>query len=266
MADVFGYKVDLMNELGRGAFGTVYKGRGQNDSVVAVKKISTGSKDDRRKASMEALKFNYLKDKLLQTNIHIMKIYDVKYLQNAVWIIMELSDLGDLNKFFKINYSQLTFEKKGELMKQIINGINFLHDRNIVQRDIKPGNILLASTPERNAVVKLADFGLSKILDPDSSTSSMSSNVDNLLFKAPEFWNTIPDADGKVKYHRNVDVYAAALTFTAMLQAQQGRSLVPKAEGSLQSGETVMPIGLAAHNRMVNRHNDLVIVEHRGNG
>ena len=68
--------------------------------------------------------------------------------------------------------------------------------------------------------------------------------------------------DGKVRYHRNVDVYAAGLTFTAMLQAQPGRSLVPKAEGSLQSGETVMPIGLAAHNRMVNRHNDLVIVEY----
>ena len=41
MTEVFGYKIDLINELGRGAFGTVYKGRGLNDSDVAVKKICT---------------------------------------------------------------------------------------------------------------------------------------------------------------------------------------------------------------------------------
>ena len=263
MTEVFGYKINLINELGRGAFGTVYEGKGENDSVAAVKKICTGTKEDRRKASTEALKFHYLKDKLLQSNIHIMKIYDVKYLQNAVWIIMELCDLGDLNKFFKQNNSQLTIEMKVKLMKQIMNGIAFLHHRNIVHRDIKPGNILLASTPEQNAVVKLGDFGLSKILDPDSMTSAMSSNVGTFSFKAPEFWNTGPDADGKVRYHRNVDVYAAGLTFTAMLQAEPGRSLVPKAEGSLKSGEIVMPIGLAAHNHMANSLPDIVIVENK---
>ena len=103
MTEVFGYKINLINELGRGAFGTVYEGKRQNDSVVAVKKICTGTKEDRRKASTEALKFHYLKDKLLQGNVHVMKIYDVKYLQHAVWIVMELCDLGDLNKFFKKN-------------------------------------------------------------------------------------------------------------------------------------------------------------------
>ena len=108
---------------------------------------------------------------------------------------MEFCDLGDLNQFFKSYYSQLTIEMKVKLMKQIMNGIAFLHDRNIVHRDIKPGNILLASTPEHNVVVKLGDFGLSKILDPDSLTSAMSSNVGTLSFKAPEFWNTTPDED-----------------------------------------------------------------------
>ena len=245
--EVFGYKIDLMNELGRGSFGTVYKGYGENNFVVALKKICTGTKKNRENASREAFKFQYMKDHLLQTNDHITRIYDVKYLQNAVWI--------------KNYYSQLTFEVMVKLMKQIMNGIAFLHDRNIVHRDIKPGNILLASRPRQNVVVKLGDFGLSKILDPDSLTSAMSSNVGTLSFKAPEFWNTRPDADGKVKYYRNVDVYAAGLTFAAMIQAQYGRTLVPKAGGSLQSAEAVMPVGLAAHNRMVNRQPDIVIVK-----
>ena len=259
--EVFGYKIDFMNELGRGSFGTVYKGYGENNSVVALKKICTGTKKNRENARREALKFQYMKDHLLQTNDHVTRIYDVKYLQHAVWIIMEFCDLGDLNQFFKSYYSQLKFEVIVKLMKQIMNGIAFLHDRNIVHRDIKPGNILLASRPQQNVVVKLGDFGLSKILDPDSLTSAMSSNVGTLSFKSPEFWNTRPDADGKVKYHRNVDVYAAGLTFSAMIQAEYGRTLVPKAEGSLQSAEAVMPVGLAAHNRMVNRQPDIVIVK-----
>ena len=107
-------------------------------------------------------------------------------------------------------------------------------------------------------VVKLGDFGLSKVLDPEDLTSAMSSNVGTLTFKAPEFWDK---KDDQVRYHRNVDVYAAGLTFTTMLQARQGRSLTPKAEGSLQHSETIMPIGLTAFSRMINKHPDINVVE-----
>ena len=57
-----------------------------------------------------------------------------------------------------------------------------------------------------------------------------------------------------------MDVYSAGLTFTAMLQAQPGRNLVPKAECSLFPSETNMPIGFAAFTRMVNNE-DVIIVE-----
>ena len=46
MAVVFDYRIDLMNELGRGSFGTVYKGYGENNSLVAVKTICTGTEQN----------------------------------------------------------------------------------------------------------------------------------------------------------------------------------------------------------------------------
>ena len=108
------------------------------------------------------------------------------------------------------------------------------------------------------AIVKLGDFGLSKFLDPDDITSAMSSNVGTLAFKAPEFWDRKPN--DRIRYHRNVDVYAAGLTFTAMLQAKPGHNLVPKAEDSLQSFETKMSIGLAAFTRCQSKHNEIKVV------
>ena len=137
-----------------------------------------------------------------------------------MWIIMEYCDLGDLNDFHK-NYGETLLngvEAKVLLMKQIADGLAFLHSKDIVHRDIKPGNILLKLSPERLAVVKLGDFGLSKILDPEALTSTMSSNVGTLQFQAPEFWDKQPP-NNRIRYHRNVDVYSTGLTFAAMLQA-----------------------------------------------
>ena len=256
--DIFGYKVDFMDELGRGAFGTVYKGFAQNDTVVAVKRIRTSSEEDPKKVSTEAFKFHYLKDKGLQANEHIMKTFDVKYQQNAIYIIMEFCEFGDLNHFFK-KHTRLNIDTKANLMRQIANGIAFLHSRNIVHGDIKPANILITSTFDRSVVVKLGDFGLTKILDPNSLTSAMSSSVGSLAFKAPEFFNGI--SEDKVQYDRNIDVYAAGLTFAAMLETQPGTKLLPRVEGFLQSGETRMSVGLVAHNRMVNGHPEITVVE-----
>ena len=251
---VFGYTLNFLEELGREAFGTVVKGHKDDDgSVVAIKKVSTVTKEDNRKASTEASRFHYLKDEILQQNEHIVKIHDVEYYERIVWIVMEYGHLGDLNNFFKqqANFMRKT-DHKVEVMKQIINGIAFLHSKNIVHRDIKPGNIVVTSTWTEH-VIKLGDFGLSKILDPDSLTSAMSSNMGTLTFKAPEFWDKKPG--DRVRYHRNVDVYAAGPTFMALLQTiSSAQSLVPKMEGSMQHSETLMTIGLAAYSRMVNRH------------
>ena len=100
-----------------------------------------------------------------------------------------------------------------------------------------------------------------KLLDPDSLTSGMSSNVGTNLFKAPEFWNHKPGA--AVKYHRNIDVYSAGLTFTAMLQAMPDNNLFPTAEGSLNDSETIMPIGFAANTRMAYHQPEFQVVENK---
>ena len=249
--------MDYSDEIGRGGFGTVYKGYNQLEETIALKKISNRG---RTKASKESVLFHTLK--ILPRHDNIIEVYDVKVDKDSMWIMMEFCDLGDLNQFFTEHHTYCQhFTVKLQLMKEIIAGIAFLHSNGIVHRDIKPENILLKFMPPGQQVIKLGDFGLSKILDPDSLTSAMSSNVGTLLFKAPEFWNYKPG--GKVRYHRNVDVYSAGLTFTAMLQAQPDRDLVPKAEGSLTDSEASLPIGLAVNTRRASNQAEFKVVENQ---
>ena len=177
----FGYSVDLLHGIGRGSFGTVFRGHDDDGNSFAIKKVS---KYDRKKASTEAVKFHLLKKSVLHENI--IKVHNVKNWEHSIWIVMEYCDLEDRNKFFEKYHRKLDTNKKVKIMSQISKGIAFLHTQNIVHRDIKPGNILLKSENAK-VMVKLGNFGLSKFLDPNDITSSMSSNVGTQWFQAPEF-------------------------------------------------------------------------------
>ena len=255
--NIFGYQVDILQELGRGGFGTVFKGFDTIGSPVAVKKVAIHSPndDDKKKAIAEAVKFHFLKENVI--NDHVIKVYDVKRWRNSMWIIMDFCDLGDLNNFFSKYYQKIDTNVKLNIMGQMAKGVAFLHSKNIVHRDIKPGNVLLKQD-NSCAVVKVGDFGLSKFLDPNDMTSAMSSNVGTLAFKAPEFWDRKPN--DRIKYHRSVDIYAAGLTFAAMLQAKPRQNLIPKAEDILELFETKMSIGFASLTRCQNKHSEIRVV------
>ena len=75
----------------------------------------------------------------------------------------------------------------------------------------------------------------------------------------PEFWVQKPG--DKIRYHRNVDVYAAGLTFSGMLQAEPNCNLMPKAEGPVQSPEIAMPMGLNPYNRIIYQQEVITVVE-----
>ena len=127
---------------------------------------------------------------------------------------MEMSCFGYLEMFFaKRNLNQ---EQELELMTGIAKGIEYLHSKDIIHRDIKPGNIVISDGHPIH--VKLTDFDLCRILDENYDTSLMTSNVGTPMFKAPEFYRRTKE--GKINYHRNVDIFAAGVTFLAIIQAE----------------------------------------------
>ena len=103
----------MLSELGRGYFGTVYLAYDKSGNTIAAKKVSTVTKENKRKASMEAMKSHDVRERLEFTkHENIINIYDVKYFREAMWIMMEYCDLGDLNQFLVITKSCLKMSQE----------------------------------------------------------------------------------------------------------------------------------------------------------
>ena len=215
---VKGFTIKLKEFVGQGAYGVVYRAVDSKGNKVAAKRIDLGGKHSLPNIIKDVEKLKQL------DHPNIVKIYDVYQDEKVIWMFMQLCEHGDLNKFYSNN--KLTLNQRVEIMTQIAAGVKYLHQHDVVHRDIKPENILVSNNLPIQ--VKLTDFDVSKFLE-EFETSTMSTNVGTLAFKAPEFFKRTPE--GKLVYHRNVDCYAMGLTFLALLQANKDtKQLKPRIE------------------------------------
>ena len=113
---------------------------------------------------------------------NIMRLYEVFENADNIYLVLEYLGGGNLYNFMK----EHKFEIKESLIKRIIKSVacalNYLHSYGIIHRDIKPDNVVFATTSE-DSDVKLVDFGLGKILEPNGLASEP---VGTLCYAAPE--------------------------------------------------------------------------------
>ena len=248
---VLGYKIDTTTVIGQGAYGVVYRALYPNGQKVAAKRIDTS-----RHPLLNIAEYVQKLKQLDHPNI--VHVYDIHQEEKAAWMFMELCEHEDLNKFYAKN--ELTQEQLLTIMQQIAAGVKYLHQNDIVHRDIKPENILVADNSP--ILIKLTDFDLCKFFEESFETSAMSTNVGTLAFKAPEFFQRTPE--GKLVYHRNVDVYAMGLTFLALLQTiknKGAKQLKPQIETPQEDSEKfAYSIGQLIAERMKYKVKELRVV------
>lgn len=145
--------------LGKGGFAQWFRFRDMNSGQDVAGKVI-----DKK----TLYKSRTLKKLLYEISIHksldhpnIVKFLDFFEDSNNVYIILELWDDGNLNDFFK-KYKTLSEKQVRGYVRQMISALKYLHDRNIIHRDLKLGNLLLMKGGE---TIKLGDFGLSSRLE-----------------------------------------------------------------------------------------------------
>ena len=223
------FSVDMSSPLGSGAMGVVHPATDPDGKKVAAKRICGKSDQAMRRISKDL-------HKLLQLDHpNIVKFYKIFPETSTIWMLMELCEHKDLNDFLR--KQNLNKHEKFKIMVQMAEGVEYLHKNNIIHRDIKPSNILVSSV--NPIVVKFTDFDFSKFLEEHFGTSLMTSNVGTPAFKAPEFY--LRNAEIKINYHRNVDIFALGLTYLAMIQ--ENKRLMPQIETPIDVSDLHQPIG-----------------------
>ncbi|RKU42092.1 hypothetical protein DL546_000051 [Coniochaeta pulveracea] len=183
-------KYHVVGEIGKGAFATVYKVTDKWEGTpYAAKEL------DKRKFMK-----NGVLDQKVENEMTIMQKIQhpniVQYIEHIDWdsrllfIIMEYVGGGDLGRLISENGSLLE-EAVKTMTLQLLDALGYLHENNITHRDVKPDNILVSS--QAPFVVKLTDFGLSKMVDNEQTF--LRTFCGTLLYCAPEVYTEFAEYD-----------------------------------------------------------------------
>ena len=189
--------------LGRGGMGAVYEARHTGlDRRVAVKFLisETATAADLERFRREARSAGRIDHE------NVVRIYDTGSDNGIAFIAMELVDGTDLRRLIA-SEGTLTPPRATQLTRQILAGLQAIHDEGIVHRDIKPSNLVITRIAGRE-VVKIMDFGISKSREPGLTATG--SAVGTPKYMAPE------QRSGEAVDHR-ADLFAAGVTLHVML-------------------------------------------------
>ena len=221
-------KYKIIEEIGRGGMGRVYKALVPLvDETVAIKVFSPS---DAHREDVDGLRERFIQEAGLLYRInhpHVVAIRDVDLWEGNPFYAMEylphslMDEMGEGEQTRIRRQGPLPTDRVLAYTRQLLSALIFLHERKIIHRDIKPGNVLL----DGEGHVKLADFGIAKHGDRTGMTltgMAMGSGV----FTAPE------QTDAKHVDHR-ADIYAVGMLMYYMLTGTLPTSFRSKTPGQL---------------------------------
>jgi serine/threonine-protein kinase len=153
-----------LKALGSGSYANVYR---YYDSFYLKNFALKRAKKDLNAKEIERFKREHEQMSMLSSP-YILEVYGYNEKDNEY--VMEFMD-SSLDKYMLKNNSKLSFQDRVKLGLQILRAFSYIHSKNILHRDISPKNILLREYDDV-AVVKIADFGLVKIIDSELTSAN----------------------------------------------------------------------------------------------
>ena len=210
-------KLNRIKKIGEGGFASVYLEQNEYSKQLFATKII-----DEKKLSPQAKKYLQNEIEILGKINHqnIIKLYHVTERENFKFLIMEYCNGGSLHTnlydYYIKKYGQPFPEKIVQrIMKKLLIGVNFLHQKGIIHRDLKLGNILLKYENELDknifsAEIKIIDFNCSYV----PGTSYPKTVVGTLQYMAPSIVKNNFDPH---YYNEKIDIWLLGIICYEML-------------------------------------------------
>ncbi|CAL1378976.1 unnamed protein product [Linum trigynum] len=165
-------------QIGSGSFSVVWLARHRvHGTEVAIKEIVTGRLNKKLQDSLMSEIF------ILKRINHpnIICLHDIIEVPGRIHIVLEYCRGGDLSMYIQ-RHGRVPEALAKHFMQQLAAGLQLLRDNNLIHRDLKPQNLLL-STNDNNAILKIADFGFARSLQPRGVAETLCGSP---LYMAPE--------------------------------------------------------------------------------
>ena len=195
---------ELLQEIGRGGQGVVYRARQKSlNRTVALKVIGVGS----WATEAHLKRFRFEAEAAAGLNHpFIVPIHEIRERGGYCYFSMNLIDGGQLDEVVK--QRPLSIRRAAELIAKLARTVHYAHEHCIVHRDIKPGNILLDAKGEPH----LTDFGLARLVETESHVTCTTDVLGTPNYMAPE-----QAAGGNTELTYAADIYALGAVFYQLL-------------------------------------------------
>ncbi|EGZ22109.1 hypothetical protein PHYSODRAFT_557863 [Phytophthora sojae] len=205
-------------EIGRGTYGTVYLGyHAESRARVAIKKVLGPLEAGRHEAAVLGR---------CRGAAHVVQLLEAVERNDKLYLVLEYMD-SDLETLIGATESAPTLDvaQVKAYLRMLLLGVQELHARGVLHRDLKPNNLLLSKTQR---VAKITDFGMATIVEDGGDTDAddaaqkpkRSVQVVTRAYRAPEIFF------GEERYGFEVDVWSVGCIFAEMLLRR------PLADGS----------------------------------
>lgn len=207
-------QLEILGFVGKGGMGAVYKARQPNlDRVVALKILPPEVARD------PAFAERFLREARALARLshpNVVAVYDFGEADGLYYFMMEYVDGANLRQTIRVG--KLSPNEALAIVPQICEALQFAHDAGVVHRDIKPENILI----DQKGRVKIADFGLAKIISGEDATSperpftltGTHQVMGTIHYMAPE------QVEGTHAVDHRADIYSLGVVFYEMLTGE----------------------------------------------
>ena len=204
---------NLIEVVGNGTYGQVYKGRHMKTGQLAAIKVMNVTEDEEEEIKLEInvlKKFSHHRNIATYYGAFICKSTGGK--DDQLWLVMEFCGAGSVTELVKASKGSLKEEWIAYICREILRGLSHLHANKVIHRDIKGQNVLLTD----NAEVKLVDFGVSAQLD--RTVGKRNTFIGTPYWMAPEV--IACDDKPHATYDNRSDLWSLGITALEMAEGK----------------------------------------------